>query len=146
MISTIILSSRFSSTFQLKKKLNSVVVFVSKRYHELRNHDSLDQTRTGTIICTEDTTLYSIPHAFVAQEWNQVFTGNCTRLKVVGLDQVPDIDTRAPRIADYLLPNVSCFDISVIPSPQVETQEISSRENVKAFAIMLPNLEEIDLA
>ena len=130
----------------MEEDLNSVACFISKRYYELRNHDSLDQTRTGTIICTENTTLESIRHAFVAQQWNQVFTGNRTRLKVVGLDRMPDINTKVQRSADYLLPNVSCLDISVTPSPQAETQEISSRQNVEAFAIMLPNLEEIDVS
>ena len=73
------------------EELNSVVVYISSRYYELRNHDSLDQTRTGTITCTENTTLESIRNAFITQEWNQVFTGNRTRLKVVGLDRMPDI-------------------------------------------------------
>ena len=39
------------------EELNSAIVFISQRYHDLRNHDSLDQTRTGTIMCTENTNL-----------------------------------------------------------------------------------------
>jgi hypothetical protein len=41
---------------------------------------SLNQTRTGTIVCMENTTQKSIHNAFVAQEWNQVFTRNQTHL------------------------------------------------------------------
>ena len=126
------------------EELNSVVVVLSSRYNELRNHDSLDQTRTGTIVCTENTTLESIRNAFVAQEWNQVFSGNRTRLKIVGLERMADIDTRVPRTVDFLLPNVSCLDISVTPSAQAETREISS-SIIADFVIMLPNLQEIDL-
>ena len=128
------------------EELNSVAFFVSKRYYELRNHDSLDQTRTGTIIFTESTTLDSIRNAFVAQGWNQVFTGNRTRLKVVGLGRMPVIPAEVERSADFVLPKVSCLDMSGTPSPQGGTQEISSRSNVEAFAAMLPNLEELDLS
>ena len=58
--------------------LNSMAI-CSRRYRDARSHDSLDQTRTGTIVCTENTTLASIRNAYVAQQWNQVFTGNRTQ-------------------------------------------------------------------
>ena len=46
-----------------------------------------------------------------------------------------------------LLPNVSCLDMSGTSSVQAETQEISSLNNIEAFAAMLlPNLEELDLS
>jgi hypothetical protein len=125
------------------EELNSVAVFISKRYYELRNHDSLDQTR---IISTESSTLDSIRNAFVAQGWNQVFTGNRTRLKVVGLGRTLDIPAEVERSTDYLLANVPCLDMSGTPSVQAETQEISSLNNIEAFAAMLPNLEKLDLS
>lgn len=90
--------------------------------------------------------LESIRHAFVAQQWNQVFTGNRTRLKVVGLDRMPPIRIEVERSAGFLLPNVSCFDMSFTPSPQAETQETSRRFNIMAFEIMFPNLEEVDVS
>jgi hypothetical protein len=128
------------------EELNSVAVFISKRYYELRNHDSLDQTRTGTIVFTESSTLDSIRNAFVAQGWNHVFTGNRTRLKVVGLGRTLDIPAKVERSTDYLLANVPCLDMSGTSSVQAETQEISSLNNIEAFAAMLPNLEELDLS
>ena len=54
------------------------VAICSRSCREARANDSLDQTRTGTIVCTENTTLESIRQAFVRQEWNRVFTGNRT--------------------------------------------------------------------
>ena len=57
---------------------------------------------------------------------------------------MPAIRTRVERSADYILPNVSCFDIS--SSPPVETQEITASRKIEAFATMLPNIEEIDIS
>ena len=50
--------------------MNSVAI-CSKNCREARANDSLDQTRIGTIICTENTTLESIRNSFVSQEWDQ---------------------------------------------------------------------------
>jgi hypothetical protein len=36
--------------------------------------------------------------------------------------------------------------MSGTPSVQAETQEISSLNNIEAFAAMLPNLEKLDLS
>jgi hypothetical protein len=119
------------------EELNAVAVFIIKRYYELRNHDSLHQTRTGTIIFTEISTLDSIRNAFVSQGWNQVVTGNRTRFKVVGLGRTPDIPSEVERSTDYLLANVPCLDMSGTPIVQAETQEISSLNNIEAFAAML---------
>jgi hypothetical protein len=58
----------------------------------------------------------------VAQGWNQVFTGNHTRLKVVCLGRMPVIPAEVERSADFVLPKVSCLDMSVTPSPQGGTQ------------------------
>jgi hypothetical protein len=91
--------------------LNSVAI-CSKRCREARTNDSLDQTRTGTITCTENTTLGSIIYAFFAQEWTAVFSGNRTRLKVVGLERMPTVGTPARLFPKYLLPNVSSLDLS----------------------------------
>jgi len=122
--------------------LNSIVVFISSRYRDLRNHDSLDQTRTGTIVCTENTTVESFRDNFVAKGWNRVFTGNRTRLKVIGLERMrgvsPDPGTSIEPM--YLLPNVSGLDISWDPLA------VSSPNIVFYIASMVPNLEEAKLS
>jgi hypothetical protein len=59
---------------------------------------------------------------------------------------MPVIPAEVERSADFVLPNVSCLDMSGTSSVQAETQEISSLNNIEAFAAMLlPNLEELDL-
>jgi hypothetical protein len=63
------------SSYLSVEDLNSITVFISSRYHDLRDFDSLDQTRTGTIHCSENTTVDSSREAFVSQEWNQAFRG-----------------------------------------------------------------------
>jgi hypothetical protein len=40
-------------------------------------------------MCTENTTLEGVRNTFVRQEWNEVFSGNRTRMKVVGLERMP---------------------------------------------------------
>ena len=134
--------------------MNSVAV-CSKIGREARDNDSLDQTRSGTIVCTENTTLESIRNAFVRQKWNEVFTGHRTRLKVVGLDTVPLLKrAMGPSLVgletvpllkramgpspNHVLPRVSSLDVSFT--------SLSSKETLVAFVIMLPNLEEIDLS
>jgi hypothetical protein len=60
---------------------------------------------------------------------------------------MPVIPAEVERSADFVLPNVSCLDMSDTCSVQAETQEISSLNNIEAFAAMLlPNLEELDLS
>lgn len=68
--------------------MNSVAI-CSERCREARVSDSLDQTRTGTTMCTENTTLEGVRNTFVRQEWNEVFSGNRTRMKIVGLERMP---------------------------------------------------------
>ena len=130
----------------VEEELNSTVVFISSRYLDLRNHDSLDQTRTGTIVCTERTTLESIYDAFVDQEWNQVFTGNRTRLKVVGLERMRRLprEPTVPLEQEYVLPNVTSLDLSI--DPLSHNQTVAHYNNVLAFAWMLPNLSVVDLS
>ena len=125
----------------VEEDLNSIAVFISSRYRDLRNHDSLDQTRTGTIVCTENTTLESIGDAFVTQEWNRVFTGNRTRLKVVGLERMRSLK---PGIPLEPLPNVTSLDMSF--DPLADNRNVASQKIVLALAYSLPNLEEINLS
>ena len=63
--------------------MDSVAICSKSCREAIRASDTLDQTRTGAIMCTENTTLESIHGAFVRQGWAEVFTGNRTRLKVL---------------------------------------------------------------
>jgi hypothetical protein len=65
--------------------------------------------------------------------------------RLLALAECPPFENEFERSADLLLPNVSCLDMSGTSIVQAETQEISSLNNIEAFAAMLPNLEELDL-
>jgi hypothetical protein len=54
--------------------LNSIAVLICRRYRDLRNHESLDQTRTSTIVCSETTTSAAVRNAFNQRELNQAFS------------------------------------------------------------------------
>jgi hypothetical protein len=132
------------------ENLNSIAVFISRRNRDLRNHNSLDQTRTGTIVCTENTTVESIRDAFVTQEWNQVFRGNRTRLKIVGLERMPRIrpsrsifELRGGQDR-LLLTNVSSLDTSF--DSLTINQIVPGYSTVLFFVSMLSNVREIDLS
>jgi hypothetical protein len=123
--------------------LNSIVVFISSRYRDLRNHNSLNQTRTGTIVCTDNTTVKSFRDNFVAKGWNRVFTGNRTRLKVIiGLEKMRGVPTFPGTSIEpmYLLPNVSSLDISWDPLA------VSGPNIVFYIASMVPNIEEANFS
>jgi hypothetical protein len=110
----------------------------------MRTNDSLNQTRTGTIICNENTTLESIEDAFFGQEWNAVFSGYRTRLKVVGLERMPTVGRPARLFPEYVLPtNASSLDLSY--NSLGRGSSMRHLRKALAFPIMFPR-EEIDLS
>ena len=74
--------------------------------------------------------------AFDAQEWAQVFSGNRTRLQVVGFERF-----RSYGHFNRFLPNVS--SLVVTASPLTGNIDV---ETFTYFITMLPNVEEIDLS
>lgn len=67
--------------------LNSIAI-CSRRYRVARAHESLDQTRTGTIIISEGYTFRSLCDSITGNNWNEVFQGNRTHLTVIGLENL----------------------------------------------------------
>jgi hypothetical protein len=60
---------------KVEELMNSSIVFFNSHYRELLwTHDSLNQTRTGTIVCTDYTTINSL---------NQTYTEH---MKVIGIE------------------------------------------------------------
>ena len=118
-----------------------------RSYRDVRTNDSLDQTRTGTIVCSETTTFASIHAAFVEQQWSLVFSGNRTRLKIIGIESVPrylfsnDLQRSS---TDYILPNVSRLDVSV--NSLSDNRSVKNIDNVLEVLHMVPNLKVIDLS
>jgi hypothetical protein len=76
------------SSLEVEELMSSSIVFINSHYRELRNHDSLNQTRTGTIVSTEYTIINSLNCTYTEQEWVQVFTGSRTHMKVIGIEGV----------------------------------------------------------
>ena len=67
-----------------------------------------------------------------------VFTGNRTRLKVVGLERKQGLGS-AGFTHERILPNITCLDMSFDPLATNRTVVVDYC-NVLAFACMLPNL------
>jgi hypothetical protein len=63
------------SYLEVEELMNPSIVFINSHYRELRNHDSLNQTHTGTIVCT-DTTINSLNHTYTEH------------MKVIGIEWV----------------------------------------------------------
>jgi len=128
------------------------VAMSSRRCREIRSHESLDQTRVGTIVLTENTTLPSFYNTILEQGWNDVFSGNRTHLRVVGLERLQCRSwTRLHlRDSDVSLAGVVKLDVSCSQddSPLNREEEGLLRERcTKAFLTLiraLPNVRELD--
>lgn len=125
---------------------------INSRFREARKDPSLDQTRTGTIVCRpmpwQDLSILDVYDAIVSRGYNTVFKGSRTRLKVIGLESL----TKATAMADIKRRNHSP-DVKLpgITSLDVSFNHDSSSRNVKnapmkALSLVLPNLTEIDLS
>ena len=123
--------------------LNSLAI-CSRRYRKARSSPLLDQTRNiGTIVCSPNSSLHQTLSTIVVNGWNNVFSGNTTHLRVVGLERVvvggwmsmSDVERRA-LIGDAHLTGVTCLKLSY-PSvgPVWDT--------CRALALILPNLREL---
>lgn len=79
-------------------------------------------------------------------ESNQVFTGNRTRVKVVGLEKRCTIEQAAKVSPNHVLSNVSSLDLSYnsLAGVLVVLNPCRHSKGMPCSAIMLPNVEEID--
>jgi hypothetical protein len=125
----------------------------SRRCREARSNPLLDQTRTGTIVFQSIIRYLLIDKLLVANEWNAVFSGNRTSLRVVGLENC--LNTRKcsefffwidrwlhVHRGDSQLTGVTSLDMSCSPGPVREVVD----KPCTALALMLPNLRELDLS
>ena len=95
----------------------NTVAMCNRRFRDARSSDSLDQTRTGTIILSEGSTALSLFNAIVENNWNDVFSGNRKKLKLVGVEhlryvELPFPSSRAGR-ENAQLPGVTVLDASL---------------------------------
>lgn len=131
--------------------LNSFVA-TCKISRLLRSHGTLDQTRSGTISLGGPAAdgahnIMQLLLTIQKQRWNQVFSGNRTRLKLVGL---PSLD--ASKMGDLKmvargtkLDMVTQLDISSTASSP-RKQLLVKNSVGKALSLILPNLREVDMS
>lgn len=105
-------------SFLTNDDMNNVAI-CSRACREARSNESLDQTRTGTIICSANTTVRSICDAIVDGDWSSVFTGNRSNLKIDNVAKIrPDrhvlVNAKARRGATLF--GVLSLDLSCVLS------------------------------
>ena len=94
--------------------LNSVAQ-CSRHCRDARGNPELDQTRSGTIVCREGSTVLSIFRAARAGRWGErVFVGNRTHLRIEGITRLTG---NVRRLVDVLLPGVTSADFSLNAAP-----------------------------
>lgn len=119
------------------------VAIMNRLCRDARRNESLDQTRTGTIVCSERTSIHSIYNAIITGEWNMVFSGNRTHLRIENISSIhpgPTVSDNEEHSAR--LTGVTSLDLSCSPDSEswVNHGPIS---NILGF---LPNLREIDIS
>jgi len=117
----------------------------SRDCYEVRSDESLNQTRTGTILWRETTTANALYDTIARRGWRSVFRGNRTRLRVEGIEKLrlpldffTTDDERAAK-----LPGVTCLDLSCDPSDERMREKTLY---VIRLILILPNLQNMDLS
>jgi len=118
--------------------LNSLTI-MSRRYRKAQSNPKLDQTRSGTIVCTEGSTVSSVFRAIEAGEWDRVFTGIRTHLRIEGITRLTGPLIAWPMMVR--LTGVTSADLSHRPFTDIDTGQ-----RVINLCRMLPNVREIDLS
>jgi hypothetical protein len=142
--------------------MNSFAI-CSRRCREVRSNPLLDQTRTGTIICSEISSIPKIYDAIAAGHWNnELYSGNRTHLRIIGLDRVEErysgmnrverrnistrikeVERRARKGYDVRLYSVTSLDLSCSPDDNHGRIKYAS---CTGLALILPNLRNLDLS
>lgn len=116
------------------------VELCNHRCQEIRSHESLDQTRVGTIVFSENTTRDSFENAIYRHDRDEVFTGNRTHLKVVGLEQVQNENWSELNLGTLpSLPGVLKLDV-----PCSQENLTSQRNAFRVLLHTLPHLRELN--
>lgn len=115
-----------SHIYQVKTWTDNVAE-VNREWNALRNYESLPQERKGTIVWTSNTSYYSLQRKLC-----NVFAGNRTRLKIVGL-----VEGRGD------LCYVTSLDVSI---PAGTRNRRSLADTLYLVCDMLPNLQSLDLS
>ena len=121
--------------------MNSVAI-CNQHCREARSNEFLDQTRTGTIICSDakSTTVKSLSNSLIKA--SNTFTDNHTRLTIVGLEKLEN--ESLPRCIPPLL-SVTCLELSLNPNERNESTLFKCFPLV-SLSWFLPNVRELILS
>lgn len=127
--------------------LNSLAM-CTRRCREVRNDISLDQTRTGTILCKSGSTVFDVVAKFGygAHGRRSVFTGN--RIRLIGLERLSDTDMSDARLER---PNIYRSQMGRITSICLMSSSTSGQHHgdisegtCNALFACFPNLREVE--
>lgn len=133
-------------SFLPAEDMNSFAI-CSRDCRRVRSNESLDQTRTATIVLTEFTSFIAL--CIKIRRNRQRFTGNTCRLKIVGLERISVylgyIFLTPSIIANFLaLEDITSFDCSL--STLTSMRLIDRYPLLYGLCGILPNLQRLDLS
>ena len=131
--------------------------FCSRHYRDARRHASLNQTRTGTVVLSEETSLGSFFNNIQQKEWNRAFSGDRTRLTLEGeWKRKPDLQREYPAaemeqlracLNHVQLTGVTSLALSYDKKSLLRVEHFKLSWNIVwALSNILPNLREVDLS
>lgn len=131
-------------SYLMRDDMDSVAV-CNQNCREARSNESLDQTRSGTIVLTERSSIHSINRAIRENGWSTVFSGNRTHLKIVGVERmhhssvipIDEDDSRPTQLA-----GITSLDLSL---PEGLSREVNLA-CISALLRMCPNTTDLDLS
>lgn len=137
-------------SYLVTEDMNSVAC-LNSHCQQARSNESLDQTRTGTIVCSERTSIPSLYNAIITGGWNNIFSGNRTHLRIENIASTRLEPLFDPALAGDAvshrarLAGVTSIDLSCNPESSARRQ-VHSYIHISAFFRILPNHREIDLS
>lgn len=121
------------------KDLNTAAM-CNRRFRAARAHESLDQTRTATIVISEGSTAESLFTSIANNGWNERLQGNFTSLKIVGANRLRAPNNLREMGARSRLTGITSLDLSCS-----QHQGFDYTATVP-LALIFPNLQEVDLS
>lgn len=127
--------------------MNSVACS-SRAFPEARNHSSLDQARSATFVCKAQTTMDNLYKAIIKGNWNRVFTGNRTHLRIKNFANIQEREWHDPRDTTSkirrraVLSGVRSLEVS---SDRATNQQMASYSTFYDLFSILPGVLEINL-
>lgn len=103
-------------SFLSNDDMNTLAV-CTRECRQARNSESLDQTRTATIICSRAKASTCITLCAALKKASDVLTTKYTRFKVIGLETLDDEDVRLPNVyRRYRIASVTALELALNPN------------------------------